>query len=194
MILYKVLGLDGKPCHGGSGVWSLPTDDNPGDWMPVIKRVVPCQSGYHLCRKQDLVNWLGESIYECELDSGVEFVVSDDNKDSSKIVTGGRVRLVRLCSNWNEFTARMFAVDCAERRLEYFEKYRRGDSRVRDCLATTRRFANGDATGDELSAARSAAESAAWSAARFTAESAARSAERAWQTDRLIQDVEGVLP
>ena len=45
--LFKVLGADGKPCHGGYGKWHLPTDGKPGRWMAKRKPVC-CESGYHL--------------------------------------------------------------------------------------------------------------------------------------------------
>ena len=75
MKLYKILREDGSCCNGGKGKWHLPQGDKPGKWMPVIKGdLEPCKNGYHLCRKQDLVHWLGEAIYEAEYDG--ELVLS----------------------------------------------------------------------------------------------------------------------
>ncbi|HUX30180.1 MAG TPA: hypothetical protein VMV78_06085, partial [Thiobacillus sp.] len=65
--LFKVLGDDGRPCHGGTGRWRLPHDGKPGDWMPPIEGdLVPCENGYHLCREGDLADWLGPHIFEAE--------------------------------------------------------------------------------------------------------------------------------
>ena len=72
-------------------------------------------------------------------------------------------------------TLRLFAVFCA-RSVEH----RLTDQRSRDAIDVAERFANGNATAEELSAARDAARSAAESAAEsaaLAAESAAWSAE-----------------
>ena len=82
--------------------------------MPAIEgEIVPCENGYHLCRRRDLVTWLGPAIYLAEY-SG-EVVEVDD-----KIVVR-RARLVRKLDTWNDRTARQFACDCAERVLHIFE-------------------------------------------------------------------------
>ena len=45
--LYKVLGPHRESYHGGKPVvWT------PGKWMPAVRGpLVPCQRGYHLCRR-----------------------------------------------------------------------------------------------------------------------------------------------
>jgi len=44
--LYKVLGPDGEPIHGGTGVWYLPKNGNPGEWMPpTAGTIVVCMNG-----------------------------------------------------------------------------------------------------------------------------------------------------
>jgi hypothetical protein len=64
----------------------------------------------------------------------------------------------------------LWSVECAESVLHIYENEFPNDSRVRDCLAVTRKVLNGELT-----------ESAAWSAesAAWSAESAARSARSA---------------
>jgi uncharacterized protein YjbJ (UPF0337 family) len=65
-------------------------------------------------------------------------------------------------------TLRLLACTWAERVLPVFERERPGDVRPRDCLAVARRYAEGQATGEELAAARGAAwaaRDAAWDAA-----------------------------
>jgi len=73
-------------------------------------------------------------------------------------------------------TRRLFAADCAERVLPIYEKVYPCDDRPRKCIDTARRYANGEATQDELHAARSAAGSAAWAAAGSAAWAAAGAA------------------
>ena len=155
--LDQVLGENGKPYHGGTGTWSLPTD-KPGEWMPRIDNIVPCERGYHLCRRGDLVNWLGPVIYEAEYRG--EMVEADD-----KIVVS-EARLIRRLDTWNERTARLFACDCAERVVHLND-----DPRVQACIDIARRYANGQATLNELDAASDAA----WDA------------EKEWQTEKLFE-------
>lgn len=85
----------------------------------------------------------------------------------------------KLLSN---VTWRLFAADCAEHVLSYWETNYPNDDRPRHAIETTRRFVLGLATQDELEAARSAAWSAAllaptWSSLRSAAGSAGLSAE-----------------
>ena len=64
MKYYKVTGEDGTPCNGGSGQYHLPTKRKdgtwkPGKWMPAVKGELElCANGYHLCRPQDLPEWI----------------------------------------------------------------------------------------------------------------------------------------
>jgi len=198
---YKVLGEDGSPCHGGHGTWSLPDGETPGDWMPRIKRMEPCASGYHICREQDLVHWLGPVIYTAEYRGEVI-------EDKHKIVVG-EARLLRRIEEWDERTARLFACDCAERVLGNYEVKYPDDSRVRDSIEVARLYADGSATLDDLEAAYSAAlsaafsahsaafsayraaDSAAYRAAHSAADSAASASEREWQTARLVEYLRG---
>lgn len=80
---YKSLGFDMQSIHGGSGVWSV------GEWMP-DKDPVPCQSGYHLCREDDLLDWLGPRLFLAEARGRI---VESDGK-----VTAQSARLVRELS------------------------------------------------------------------------------------------------
>ena len=162
---YKVLREDGSPFHGGTGKWNLPDGNTPGKWMPHIDKLVPCSSGYHLCREQDLVEWLGPAIFEAEYRGEI---VDCDNK-----IVVSEARLIRRLDAWNERTARLFACDCAERVAHLND-----DPRVQNTIDVARRYANGEASDKELDAA--------WDAAW-----AARDAERGWQTQRLMKVLEG---
>ena len=162
MQLYKVLnGRDA--CNGGSARWRLRR------WMPPIKgELVPCSNGYHLCREQDLIYWLGPNIFKAEHRGEL---VEDQNK-----VVVREARIIREL-NWNDRKARLFACDCAERVLHLFEKSSPTDKRPRECIEVSRRFALGEATKQELwdagTAARTAAGDAAGTAARTAAGDAA---------------------
>ena len=201
--LYKVLGVGGKCCNGGHGKWHLPKGNRPGKWMPAIDgELEPCDNGYHLCRKKHLVKWLNTEIYEAEYRGEIL-------RAHNKVVVR-EARLVRRVETWTERTARLFACDCAERSLKYADKM--SVNTLISTIDTARRFANGDATREELNAAWSAAwsaaeiaASAAWSAAEIAAESAAwraaesaasaaesaASAEARWQTKRLFEYLDG---
>ena len=174
MIYYKVLNEDGTPCNGGNGTW-----DTSGGWMPKLeKKLRPCKYGYHLCRKRDLVCWLGPAIWTVEVRGQI---VRDGNKCVCR-----EARLVERLSTWNERSTRLFACDCAEHALRRIVK---PDQRSIDAIAIARRFANGKATEAELAAARDAAGAAArdaWAAAWAAAGAAARDAEHNWQTARLF--------
>ena len=69
----------------------------------------------------------------------------------------------------------LWACDCADHVLPIYEKHYPNDLRVRQCIITTRAFANGTATLGDLDAAWNAA----WDAAR-AARAAARAAWTAW--------------
>jgi len=175
---YKVLNEYGGACHGGSGKWLLPDGDTPGGWMPRIKQVIPCKRGYHLCRRGDLVVWLGPTIYLAE--GRGEKVVGDDK------VVFAEARLIRKFNTWDDRTKRLFAADCAFHVLHFYEERHPKDDRPRKAIEAVRQFANGLISRQQLSAARAAARVAAWDA-----EGAARAAEREWQTRRLFEYLNG---
>ena len=80
----------------------------------------------------------------------------------------------------------LMACDFAERVLHIYEKRYSGDKRPRVAIETSRRYALGNATQEELAAARAAAGAAAWDAAGAAAWDAAWDA--AWAAERKIQD------
>jgi len=155
--LFKVLDDDGTCFHGGHGQWSLPHDGEPGDWMPEINgELEPCKNGYHLCRESDLVRWLGPAIYEAEY--------RGDRVDADDKIVVREARLIRRLDTWNDRTARLFACDCAESVLHIYERSYPDDRRPRNAIEVARRYANREATDDELFAAWDAAGDAAWAA------------------------------
>jgi len=162
---YKVTDEDGSAMHGGSGKWTR------GRWRSVRGPLVACERGLHLCTIDRLPAWLGPVIWEAEVDG--ELIA-----DRGKLVAR-RARVIRRLDTWNERTARLFAADCAEHVLPLFEKAYPNDSRPRDALAVVRRYANGEATKQELATAGAAAGDAAGDAARAAAWDAADAARAA---------------
>ena len=152
MILYwKILNPDRTAFHGGNGQWP-----EAGEWLEVSGKLVACKHGLHLCRKPDLVHWLGPTIWEAEAEG--EQIETED-----KVVVR-KARLVRQLNTWNERTARLFACDCAESVLPIYERFNTSTA-PRETIAVARRFANGEATREGLVAARAAAWAAAGDAA-----------------------------
>jgi hypothetical protein len=222
--LYKVLAEDGSACHGGTGKWHLPRRflgglvRLKGRWMPKIKgRLLPCVSGYHLCREEDILSWLGEAIFEAEY--------RGERQDQTNKVVVRKARLVRRCEAWDARAARHFACDCAERVLPVFEEAFPDNKRPRRAIEVARAYADGYATKEELETARSSAwvtgdritmsggrhaKIAAWAAAGAAnthvkdlrrAATHAREAsehpswvEREWQVERLLEYVNGNVP
>jgi len=170
MKLYKGLNVDGTPCHGGAERWNL-----QGEWMPLISDIALCERGYHLCRRADLVLWLGPAIWEVEHRG--QMIEAWD-----KVVVGA-ARLVKRMETWNERTARLFACDCAERVLPLYEAEYPSDIRPRDAIRIARLYAEGERTEQERAASRAAASdeagNAAWDAAQAAAQAAAGAAARA---------------
>ena len=95
----------------------------------------------------------------------------------------------------DERFARHLACDFAEHVLPMFEAKHPGDNSPRNTIEVSRRFADGNATAEELAAAWAAewdaldaARDAAWTA--WAARVAAGDAEREWQAQRLRERYE----
>ena len=135
-----------------------------------IRAKSPCQSGW-----TKLLAYLGKTKADDEPISIATILDSNGLDDALWCLQAvkGRDREIRLFGVW-----------CA-RQVQHLMI----DQRSIAALDVSERFANGEATNDDLSAAWSAAESAAWSAAESAARSAAWSAAEsaAWsaQADRL---------
>ena len=128
----------------------LPTGDQPGEWLPEIEgELEMCVRGYHVCTKKSLTSWINANLYEVEI--GGDVIIGDDK------IVASKMRFVRKVDTWNDRTARLFACWCAEQVLPLYEKEYPNDDRPRKAIETSRRYANGEATTDELAAARDAA-------------------------------------
>jgi len=193
--MYKVLNEDGSCCYGGQGRWPLPTKRldgtwTPGAWLEVEGKLKSCANGLHACRDEQVLDYLGSAMFELEYEGEVQ--------DTGDKCVGRKARLLRRFEGWNPRSQRLFASDCAERMLPLYEAAYPNDTRPRVAIDTARRYANGEATLQELAAAsdaawdaasaaaRAAAWDAAWDAARDAAWDAARAAARAaaWDAAR----------
>src|SRR3990167_5306718 len=151
---YKVLNVDGATYYGGTGKWYLPVGKRPAKWMPRIPPPLkPCERGYHILKREQLVQWIGPAIFTVEPNGGQ---VWQGDKGVCE-----RARLLTPLRNWNEQTARLFACDCAASVIPLME-----EERSANAIRVSRRYAFGLATLDELAAARAAAWDAARAAAR----------------------------
>lgn len=198
--LYKVLGEGGEAIHGGNGSWSLPRGSRPGKWMPTVP-VDPCRSGYHVCRVDQLVEWLPAAGRVWVVEVAGEVVDAGDK------VVAERARLISS-TVIDTRVAQLLASDFAAHVHHHFDRQRHGDGRVAEAIRVQRMWANGRAGDAAMAAARDAAWDAAWDAAADAAAdaagvaagvaawgaawdaaaAAAGDAERAWQT-RLVRDV-----
>ena len=106
MIGYKFLRADGSTVFSGFS-WPLPGSE-PGPWVEVP--VHPCRSGIHACRAGDLSYWVGETLYEIELDGEI---VEQRHK-----VIASRGRLLRRVRAWEDGLRDEFTRMCANRAHE----------------------------------------------------------------------------
>src|SRR5690606_30253205 len=133
-VYYKSLDPGGR-ARFGDGTWHLPDGGRPGEWMPEITGLVPCQRGYHVATIDQLVDWLGPELFEVEC--------RGEHIDHGDKHVFGQARLVRRIDAWNDRTARLFAADCAERVLPVFEFCCPGDTRPHRAIEVARAFADG---------------------------------------------------
>jgi hypothetical protein len=97
--------------------------------MPKIVDLVPCHSGYHVARIEQLPSWLGPAIFEVEV-RGEQI-----NTDGKLVVAEARL-LRRL--PWSKESAVAFAADCAEHVLHLFEARFPNDDRPRKAIEAAR--------------------------------------------------------
>ena len=102
MNYYKILDLDARSCNGGDLQWHTPRGKRPGNWMPRIDNLVPCESGYHICRPRDISQWLGPDRSIWRVEPKGDMIALND-----KVVVS-QCRLLSRCS-WDDSVARLFA-------------------------------------------------------------------------------------
>jgi len=171
--LYKTTTADHKgPYSDFDFTPLLPKGKRPGKWSTKVDRLEICERGWHYTTLEHLLNWLQAEIYEIETRGAI---LGGDDKSAAQ-----QIRLVRKC-DWNDRTARLFACDCAEHVQGIWRKFSPNDNRPQTAIDTARKFANGEATAEEMAAAGAAARAAAWAAAGDAARAAAFAAwDAAW--------------
>ena len=161
MTYYKVL-QDNHSCVGSNMDWTpyLPKDGQPGKWTPKISgKLEICAVGYHLTDDNHLIDWIaGNQLFEAEAKGKI---LQGDNKVACR-----QVRLLRQVVGWNDKTLRLFAVWCAREALKLIDS---PDQRSINAIDVAEKYANGEATQEELDAASYAA----WDAASYAASAAA---------------------
>jgi hypothetical protein len=106
VIAYKFLRADGSAGFTGFR-WPLP-EGGPGPWVDAP--VDPCRSGIHACRRSDLPLWIGQVLYEVELDGEIR-------EQPSKVVAS-RGRLLRRIDAWDDEMRGAYTRMCADRAHE----------------------------------------------------------------------------
>lgn len=175
-------------------------------WQPPVKGpIVPCRNGYHVLRPEQVAgDFITRDLFVAE--------VRGDVLDGGDKVVARECRIVYRLTGWNERTARLFAIDCAERVLRLLSPA--DDSQARLLVQAARRYISGEIGIKELCCTKpdahrfispsdassriaieaasgtcaldgiGAARVAAWYAR--SAVSSRRSAERTWQSARLL--------
>ena len=177
MKLYKVLN-DGKSCSGGTFDWTpyLPHDGEPGAWTPIVENVRLCNKGYHGTNAANVINFMnGNELWEVEPSEALYW---DDEK--RKFVCSS-LRLVRKIEAYNDKNLRLFACWCLRQIWHLLT-----DERSKNAVEVLEKYANGEASKEELAVARDAAWAVAGDAARAAAWDAARAAawDAAWDAAR----------
>jgi len=169
---YKVLDTSACSCWVDDFQWHVPKNGKPGKWMPKVKQIISCIRGYHLCKRKDLIEWLGDNIWLAEGRGE-----SIRGKDTTVFQ---QARLLKKIERWNKKTMRLLAADCAEHVLHIFENKRPNDDRTRKVIQAARDFAEGKISEDDLAAA----EDAAWDAAKDTGVAGIAEGYAAWAAAR----------
>jgi hypothetical protein len=178
IMLLKFTGKNGET-HGGYK-WPLPTKNADGTWKPgkwtrkITGQLEACENGYHYTDSDWCAAWIDAELYEVEISGET---ISSSVTPVKHVCR--RARLVRKIETWNDKIARLFAVRCARDAISFVKN---PDPRSIAAIDTAEKYANGQATGEDLAAARDAA----WDAARDAAWDAARDAARdaAWDAAR----------
>lgn len=159
MKYYKTLDADNKGQYSGynftkylpvkneDGTWT------PGKWMPKRRELKICAKGYHYTDAAHLIDWLDAQIFEVE--------VMGDKLDSDNKSCCQSIRFVCKIETWDDKSARLFACWCVWQIWDLLE-----DERSKNVVIVSEKYANGEATQEELAAARDAAMDVARDAAR----------------------------
>ena len=101
MIAYKFLGSGRVATYSGVS-WP-----EPGTWLEARGEIEPCVAGIHALRASELLGWIDDELWTCELGGTIE--------DDGEMLVAERGRLLARLQAWNESSAHDFARDCAAR-------------------------------------------------------------------------------
>jgi hypothetical protein len=110
---YKVLS-EGRSEFTGYR-WPLPEGSEPGDWLSASGPLALCINGVHASSVEQLPQWLGNEIWEAELDGEI--------LHAEPALVAGRARLIRLVEEWDEAARLAFCRDCAQRARDRVARY-----------------------------------------------------------------------
>jgi hypothetical protein len=113
MRAYKVL-RDGRSEFTG-WQWPLPSAERPGAWVRAVGPIALCVNGIHASNPEQLPHWLGDEIWEIELDGDV--LVEEP------ALVASQARLLRRVAAWDESMRRRFAETCLDRAREIADGY-----------------------------------------------------------------------
>lgn len=116
MRAYKVLS-DGRSEFTGVP-WPLPAGGQPGEWVLANGALGLCTNGIHASTVDQLPQWLGDEIWEAELDGEV--------LEAEPALVASRARLVRRVDAWDEEARLGFSHDCAQRARQLAARYPAG--------------------------------------------------------------------
>lgn len=116
MRAYKVLSGNRSEFTGTR--WPVPVGDRRGDWVVASGPLGLCTNGIHASTVDQLPQWLGDDIWEIELDGEV--------LRTEPALVAGRARLVRRIDEWDERARLAFCQDCARRAREIAARYPEG--------------------------------------------------------------------
>ncbi len=135
MRAFKVL-VDGRSPFSG-WEWPLPHGGAPGEWVRALddEPLALCVNGVHACTVGQLPQWLGEELWEIELEG--EILTAD------AALVAQRGPLVRPVDRWDPAARGAFAADCAERARPRAEGFDGGH----ELLAIVERFVGGGRAG-----------------------------------------------
>lgn len=106
MIGYKFL-RPGRRSLFARVQWPLPSEAG-GAWLEAAPGpLVACKNGLHACRIEDLAFWIGEELWEVELDA--ELAAAPD------AIVARRARLLRPIEAWSAQAPRAFGQSCIAR-------------------------------------------------------------------------------
>jgi hypothetical protein len=113
---YKVLH------NGRSGFmgwrWPLPEGGRPGEWVVAEGPLGLCTNGIHSSTVDQLPQWLGDEIWELELDGEV--------LRTEPALVARRARAIQLVEAWDGQARVAFCQDCAGRAREVAARYPAG--------------------------------------------------------------------